>query len=524
MDVDSNSPLTAEEVKAKANEQYKGGHYNEAVRLYSEAIELSPNTATYYANRAAALTMLGKYKEAADDCRTATSLDPSNIKAFCRAGKCHMNLGNLEESTRQYELALQVDQSNAQAQREYNNLLGLKNYIAQMDMYMQNKQWGLAGNSLDRAISMVDADRVPFKWDVWRAEIALNQKKWSEASRIVNYLVRLDTQNPDVLYLRARVFYGQGDNAKTVAHCMEALRCDPDFSKARVLLKKARALDSHKEKGNAAFKTNQLQEAFDSYSAALEIDPENDALNAKLYSNRAAVLQKLKKFQEALEDCNKAIELDPDFNKVYSRRAACYMELEEYEEAVRDYRRLTEVDASNREYRSLLQKAELELKKSQRKDYYKILGLTKSATDSEIKKAYRKLALQYHPDKNDGDAKAEAKFKEVGEAYAILSDPQKKSRYDSGVDLDGGMGGMNGGGFDMGGVDVNDIFMQMFGGGMGGGMGGMGGGARFSSAGGFPGGGAGFSAGGFPGASFGGAGGFPGGGRRGGGGYYSHFG
>lgn len=171
------------------------------------------------------------------------------------------------------------------------------------------------------------------------------------------------------------------------------------------------------------------------------------------------------------------------------------------------------------EYRSLLQKAELELKKSQRKDYYKILGLSKSATDSEIKKAYRKLALQYHPDKNAGDAKAEAKFKEVGEAYAILSDPQKKSRYDSGVDLDGGMGGMGGAGFDMGGVDVNDIFMQMFGGGMGGGMGG---GARFSSAGGFPG-GAGFSAGGFPGASFGGAGGFPGGGRRGGG-YYSHFG
>lgn len=331
---------TAEEVKAKANEQYKGGHYNEAVRLYSEAIgkyypwrwkgdddglfthainrrsilELSPNTATYYANRAAALTMLGKYKEAAEDCRTATNLDPSNIKAFCRAGKCHMNLGNLEESTRQYELALQVDQSNAQAQREYNNLLGLKNYIAQMDMYMQNKQWGLAGNSLDRAISMVDADRVPFKWEVWRAECALNQKKWSEASRIVkwvfvytylfavnaysymlstSYLVRLDTQNPDVLYLRARVFYGQGDNAKTMAHCMEALRCDPDFAKARVLLKKARALDSHKEKGNTAFKTNQLQEAFDSYSAALEIDPENDALNAKLYSNRAAVLQKV---------------------------------------------------------------------------------------------------------------------------------------------------------------------------------------------------------------------------------------
>jgi DnaJ family protein C protein 7 len=111
-----------------------------------------------------------------------------------------------------------------------------------------------------------------------------------------------------------------------------------------------------------------------------------------------------------------------------------------------------------------LRKAELELKKSQRKDYYKILGLTKQATETEIKKAYRKLALQYHPDKNAGDTKAEARFKEVGEAYAILSDPEKKARFDSGADLDNGMG--MGGGFGNagfgGGVDVNDIFAQMF--------------------------------------------------------------
>lgn len=110
---------------------------------------------------------------------------------------------------------------------------------------------------------------------------------------LFSYLVRLDTQNPDVLYLRARVFYGQGDNAKAIAHCLEALRCDPDFSKARVLVKKARALDAQKDKGNAAFKSNNLQEAYDAYSSALEIDDQNDVLNAKLYSNRAAVLQKV---------------------------------------------------------------------------------------------------------------------------------------------------------------------------------------------------------------------------------------
>ncbi|KAG0176067.1 hypothetical protein DFQ28_000199 [Apophysomyces sp. BC1034] len=515
METDAPS-VSAEEIKTAANQEYKNGNYAEAVKLYSEAIAASPSTTTYYANRAAALMMMAKYKEAAEDCRTATQLDPSNIKANVRAGKCHLNLGNLEESSRQYEIALQQDGSNAQAQREYNNVCHVKTYLGQAEVYMTNQQWALARNSVDRAVAMVDGANLPLKWTVLLAECALGQKNYSEASRLVNQLIRINTQNPDALYLRARVFYAQADNAKTVNHCMEALRCDPDFVKARTLLRKARSLEAEKEKGNTAFKTNNLQEAYDAYTNALAIDDQNDTMNSKLYSNRAAVLQKLKRFSDALTDCNKAIELDPDFTKVYSRRAACYMELEEFEEAVRDYRRLTESDGGNREYHNLLRKAELELKKSQRKDYYKILGLSKDASDSEIKKAYRKLALQYHPDKNAGDEKAEARFKEIGEAYAILSDPQKKARFDSGVDLEGGMGG---GGFDAGGVDINDVFMQMFGGGMGGGMGGgrFPGGGGFSSGGGFPGGGGGFPGGGR---------GFPGGagGARHPGGYSFHFG
>ncbi|ORZ15107.1 hypothetical protein BCR42DRAFT_48080 [Absidia repens] len=239
--------------------------------------------------------MLGKYKDAATDCRTAVELDPSNIKALCRGAKCHLNLGNLEESGRLYDKALSLDKNNGQAQREYNILLHVKNYLTQMQVYMDNKQWGLARNSLGQALKLVDQDNVPQKWKVWQAECALGEKNYSEASRIVNSLVRMDSQNPDALLLRARVFYGQGDNAKTAAHCTEALRCDPDFAKARTLLKKARAIEAKKEAGNTAFKSNQLQDAYDAYTAALELDPDNSVMNAKLYSNRAAVLQKVTK-------------------------------------------------------------------------------------------------------------------------------------------------------------------------------------------------------------------------------------
>ena len=64
------------------------------------------------------------------------------------------------------------------------------------------------------------------------------------------------------------------------------------------------------------------------------------------------------------------------------------------------------------------------------KDYYSVLGLNKGVSDDEIKKAYRKLAMKYHPDRNEGDSKAENKFKEISEAYAVLSDKQKRDKYD----------------------------------------------------------------------------------------------
>ncbi len=99
----------------------------------------------------------------------------------------------------------------------------------------------------------------------------------------------------------------------------------------------------------------------------------------------------------------------------------------------------------------------------QKRDYYEVLGIDKSADDATIKKAYRALAKKYHPDMNPGDAEAEKKFKEASEAYAVLSDPDKKRQYDQfgHAAFEGGMGG--GGGFDFSGMDMGDIFGDIFG-------------------------------------------------------------
>ena len=117
---------------------------------------------------------------------------------------------------------------------------------------------------------------------------------------------------------------------------------------------------------------------------------------------------------------------------------------------------------------------------AEKRDYYEVLGVEKNANADEIKKAYRKAAIKYHPDKNPGDKEAEEKFKEAAEAYDVLSNPDKRARYDqfghagmSGA-AGGGFGGFGGGGFSM--EDIFSQFGDIFGGHFGGGFGGFGGG------------------------------------------------
>lgn len=110
-----------------------------------------------------------------------------------------------------------------------------------------------------------------------------------------------------------------------------------------------------------------------------------------------------------------------------------------------------------------------------KQDYYEILGVPKTAEEREIKKAYKRLAMKFHPDRNQGDKEAEAKFKEIKEAYEVLTDAQKRAAYDQYGHAAFEQGGMGGGGFGGGGfgggADFSDIFGDVFGDIFGGGRG-----------------------------------------------------
>lgn len=348
----------------------------------------------------------------------------------------------------------------------------------------------------------------PRNWQILRAKANLkigSQNSLGEVQGITQALMRENPGDAEAIALAGRSFYlkddkpaaGKSDYDRAEQYFRQALSFDPDYSDARNWLRTMKKLERARNEANAFFKRGNYSAAVNSYTSALEIDSSNKITNAKLLGNRAMARMKLKEYVEARSDCDQALKLDPTYIKAKRTRAKATGEGGDWEQAVKDFKALAEENPGDNDLAKEVRNAEIELKKSKRKDYYKILGVDKDAGDKDIERAYKRKAAILHPDKTGGDAEKEAQFKDCLEAKEILTDPQKRQMYDQGVDPNDPTGGMSGGGFPggMGGQGMQidpEILMQMFGG-MGGGRGGGGGfpsgmGGGGGGGGGFPGG------------------------------------
>lgn len=281
---------------------------------------------------------------------------------------------------------------------------------------------------LDQARQMLGQGvKEPRKWTLLAAEAQLrlaNENSLGKAQDIAISMLRENNQDPDALLIRARSFYGMGDTDKALGTLKMCLGLDPDMKQAIKLLRTVQKLVRTKEEGNAAFKAKDYQKAIDLYAQALEVDPKNKDMNSKILNNRAQAYISLKDYDNAISDCNEALRLDPSFIKAQKIRAKAHGASGNWEEAIKDYKSVAESNPTEKGIQEDIRRAEFELKKSQRKDYYKTLGVSKDASETDIKKAYRKLAVRYHPDKNRDGEEGDEKFKEIGEAYETLMDPQ----------------------------------------------------------------------------------------------------
>ncbi|KAK2575107.1 hypothetical protein KPH14_008833 [Odynerus spinipes] len=434
----------AEEKKEIANQYYSLKQYKKALNGYNEVIAMCSNVPRYYGNRAACYMMLGLYRNALADAKKCIELDPMFLKAYIRVIKCSLILGDIIEAETYISKLLELDPDNKTIAAEQKDLEYVQKYLKDADAAYAAKDFRKVVYCMDRCC---DISTSCTRFKLTKAECLAFLGRYEESQDIANDVLHIDKQNADAIYIRGMCLYFEDNVDRAFAHFQQVLRLAPDHVKALDIYKKAKALKKKKEDGNAAFKMKRYQEAYDLFTEALTIDPQNVMANAKLHFNKAIAAVKLGRTSESIIECTEALKIDEKYLKALLRRGMSYQELNEYEEAVRDFEKACKIDNSRENKRYLLG-AKMALKRSKRKDYYKILGIDKNASTDDIKKAYRKRAMVHHPDRHanatEGEKKEqEKKFKEVGEAYGILSDPKKRSRYDSGHDMDDSDGDMD---------------------------------------------------------------------------------
>ncbi|KAH3756642.1 DnaJ subfamily C protein [Pelomyxa schiedti] len=450
---DNGDVAAADARKDEGNAHYKAQRYDDAVQCYTEAITLTKSKekqSVYFGNRAQAYMMQNDFRNALSDCETAIALDPSNLKCYLRAGKCHQKLGDLASARSRFSEVHYRDPMNEEARAGKSTLERLEMQMTRASEVMQ----ATPERALALSESVLTEAPLCRRAILLKAQALFNMKKFSEVSLLLSNVIQEDRTCVEALVLRGVALFKTNNVKLAISHLTTAIQLDPENTYAAGFLKKTKLQESLKNDGNTHYSAGRYNEAIRAYSDALALDPDCISINSVLYANRAQAYSKIGNNEAALSDLDSALSLDPNYLKAYLRRAAVHTELEHFQDAVYDLEKAKQMDPSSRDIAQKLHEAKIALKKASRKDYYKILEIPKTATDEDIRKAYRKLAVKWHPDKHqDNKKEAEAHFKDIGEAYHVLSDQQEKARYDSGVDLDEPQN-----------VDTDQIFRMFFGG------------------------------------------------------------
>ncbi|WOL06417.1 inactive TPR repeat-containing thioredoxin TTL3 [Canna indica] len=356
--------LEAEEMKETGNEEYKNGRFAEAVALYDRAIAMDRGKASYYSNKAAALTGMGRLLEAVDECKEAIRIDPAYNRAHHRLATLYLRLGEAEKATHHFKLskfeASPNDISRAQALQSHltksNEARKFKDYITML------KESTSAASS--------GADSAPQVFAL-RAEALLKLHRHDEADSTLSGAPQFSidestkffgaTPNAYFLVVQAQVDMASGRYEDAVARVQRAAQLDPSNREITAVLRRTKAVASARLRGNELFRAAKFAEACVAYGEGLN----HDSHNAILLCNRAACCFKLGYYEKAIEDCNAALVVCPSYRKARRRRADCNAKLERWETSMKDYQVLVQEMPGDEEVSRALSEAQAKLKKHQ---------------------------------------------------------------------------------------------------------------------------------------------------------------
>lgn len=251
----------------------------------------------------------------------------------------------------------------------------------------------------------------------------------------INALAKLIPDNTNAYYRLSELHYSIGEADLALNDVRECLKLDADHKKCSNMYKKLRKLTKILDRMKKAHDGNKFGECVSEANLVISQDPSSHAFRLKAQSFICSCNSKAKEGKKAIESCSEVLKSNSNDADALYNRANAYIVEEELDKAQADGQKLNEIENSQRSA-ELLDKINKLIKQSKKRDYYKILGVKRSADKSTIMKAYRKLAHKWHPDKYDGDEKDKAQkmFIDIAAAKEVLSDPEKRAKFDNGED------------------------------------------------------------------------------------------
>ncbi|KAJ3197639.1 DnaJ sub C member 3 [Irineochytrium annulatum] len=433
-------PKTVQQYLDEAKDHMTNVRYNDAMNAFDAAIALdASNYLTYYRRAVAYLTM-GRSSNALRDLTHALDLNPKFTAAMLQRGKqllkeCRLKEGI--EDLEKFSAATPSDQSVPEIVTEARQ--------AQMDFVaypplLERKDYEPAIETLTRLISVCP---LLSELRLKRAECYLQLGDKEMAIGDMSRAAKIQPDSTDVLYRLGTLRLSIGEPAEAIGSIKECLKYDPENKPCKQLFRDLKRLDKQLKKIEGHINVGLWKKALDElikpeagYAAEVEKIGARSLMH-KAYAMACRAYAEMKDNDNTMKWCGKALELDENDIDSLCNRADARLAMEEYADAIKDYEKAHGINNQNRRVHEGYQKAQRLQKAAGRKDYYKILGVSRQASKKEIRKGYRKLAQEWHPDKYKGDLPKEQvlkKMSDINEAYETLIDEEKRAKVDNGED------------------------------------------------------------------------------------------
>ena len=456
-------PVESDEVKALLSSGDKAlregrSSYQEAVSFYTKALNINPKSMRGLYSRAELLSMMKESRKCMEDLSNLLVLDPKHRQGLALRSKLLAQTGQLVEAARDQLALAQVyrEQKNDKKLDEANRVYGkmkilgdqweeTKNLLATAESTMDKKNANQrCMQILQSVISEFAKDNVALR--LTRAECALNARERVTATEELKYVLKKEPQNLAAVVLGARAFRELGAMDQAKSEIKRCLSLDPEYQPCQKLHKLIRQYQKVVEHLEQLVRDKDWERALVEIDEAFELEDEPPNAD-QLWRWRCEALVALRETEKGLEACTTLLELEngdinPHMYDVFLHRADLHVMNEDLDKAEADVRKAAELNNNNDRVREYQGKMEKLRQAASRKDYYKILGVKKTATNAQIRKAFRTMAKKYHPDQlrskemtDKEREKMDQLFRDINEAKEMLMDEEKRRRYDSGEDV-----------------------------------------------------------------------------------------